>query len=69
MGLLHLFKKRPHYGDYQSSSIASTYEMIAFGLNSNAQHVYEIAHGKPVKCHDDYVVYDRLCQYGIIRRF
>ena len=53
--------------DYKSSDHSSIYEKIAKELNSKAQHVYEIAHGKACKCHDDFVIADRLIRNGILR--
>ena len=68
MNIFHLFKKRQKYGDYKTSENADKYEKIASELDSTPQHVYEIAHGKPLRSYDDYVIYDRLCHYGIVHR-
>jgi len=68
MNILQIFKKARTYGDYRQSRYASVYLCIAKDLRTEAQHVYEIAHGKSVKSFDDYVILDRLCQDKIIHR-
>ena len=47
---------------------SSVYEKVASELDSDPQHIYEIAHGKALYSYDDYVIYDCLCRYGIVRR-
>ena len=61
-------KKRREFGDYKQSKNSSVYEQVASELNSHPQHVYEIAHGKALYSYDDRVIYDRLCQRGIVHR-
>ncbi len=61
-------KKRREFRDYKQSNNSSVYEKVASELDSHPQHVYEIAHGKPLYNYDDRVIYDRLCQYGILHR-
>lgn len=53
--------------DYRHSSHATHYEQIARSLNTVAQHVYEIAHGKRLRGYDDFVIQDRLFRAGILR--
>lgn len=67
MKLLRFFKKRKRYQSYKMSERASVYEKIADELNNDAQHVYEIAHGKEVKSFDDLVICNRLSLYGIVK--
>ncbi len=66
MGLFRFFKKRRVYKDYKHSSHVAIYERIAKELNATAQHVYEIAHGKRILCHDDYVILCHLEENKII---
>ena len=66
MKLINLFKKGETTQDYSSSKHSGVYEKIAHELNSSAQHVYEIAHGKKIENYDDFVILDRLLKYGII---
>lgn len=68
MKLLRFFKKSKSYQSYKLSERASIYEKIAAELNNEAQHVYEIAHGKSPKCFDDLVICNRLSQNGIIKK-
>ena len=67
MNLFSFFKKKKEFRDYKSSDNSLIYEKIAKELNNNAQHVYEIAHGKAIRCHDDYIISERLIQNGILR--
>ena len=67
MWILNFFKKRKKYWQYKLSKHAGIYEKIASELNSDAQHVYELAHGKTVKCYDDFVIIDRLFQCKILK--
>lgn len=46
MKFFNFFKKKHKYKDYLSSEKSLIYERIAEELNNDAQHVYEIAHGK-----------------------
>ena len=66
MNLFCLFKKKKTYKDYKTSERAAVYEKIASELGQTPQHVYEIAHGKEIKCYDDAVIHDRLIQNGIL---
>ena len=67
MKLIKFFKKGKEYQDYSSSEHSEIYEKIARELNSNAQHVYELAHGRKLECYDDYVILSSLLRHGILR--
>ena len=67
MNILGLFEKqKKFYGDYTQSQHVALYEQIAARLGTSAQHVYEIAHGKSIRCHDDYVILYALKQARIV---
>lgn len=66
MKLINLFRKSNPIQDYSSSKHSGVYEKIARELNSSAQHVYDIAHGKSVDSYDDFVILDRLLKHGIV---
>lgn len=55
-----------NYGDYRLSKHADFYEKIGKQLNTSAQHVYEIAHGKAFRNYDDKVIGHELAAAGII---
>lgn len=61
-----LRRKKTDYGDYKQSSHVEEYEQIAARLDTAAQHVYEIAHGKAVRCYDDRVILCALKQARIV---
>lgn len=65
MGFLS-FRKKRKYSDYRESSHAAFYEMLAIKLNTKAQHIYEIAHGKELACYDDRVIWSFLVQEGVV---
>ena len=67
MKLFGFKRKSKEYQSYQSSKHSEIYEQIAKGLDSNAQHVYEIAHGKSVNIYDDFVILDQLRKYKILK--
>ena len=68
MKFFNFFKKKQKYKDYLSSENSLVYERIAEELNNNAQHVYELAHGKTCRCYDDFVIVEHLYRHGILHR-
>ena len=68
MKFINFFKKKQKYKDYLSSENSLVYERIAEELNNNAQHVYELAHGKTCRCYDDFVIVEHLYRHGILHR-
>ena len=58
---------RTTYGDYRKSRHRKIYEQIAERHNCEAQHVYEIAHGKRVREFDDRLVREALVVEGILQ--
>ena len=67
MNILCFFRRKKNcYNSYKQSSHVPDYERIACELGTNAQHVYEIAHGKTIADFDDYVIYKRLRLLNII---
>ena len=68
MKFFNFFKKKHKYKDYLSSEKSLVYERIAEELNNDAQHVYEIAHGKGCRCYDDFVIVEHLYRHGILHR-
>lgn len=61
------FRKSKEYQNYKLSKHSDIYESIASELSSNAQHVYEIAHGKKINSYDDFVILDRLKRCEILK--
>ncbi len=45
---------------YEGSAHQKLYEEIAKDLNADPQHVYEIAHGKRIRCYDDEAILEQL---------
>lgn len=68
MKFFNFFKKKHKYKDYLSSEKFLVYERIAEELNNDAQHVYEIAHGKECRYYDDFVIVEHLYRHGILHR-
>lgn len=67
MSFFGWFKRQKNdYGDYRMSQHVTCYEKIATYLNTSAQHVYEIAHGKAFCNHDDRVIWHELIVAGIV---
>jgi hypothetical protein len=62
---LKRFKKR-RYGKYTDSARADKYELIAAQHGTTAQHVYELAHGRPPLDLDDDRIIQSLKAAGII---
>ena len=58
--------RRLKFGSYTDSKRAHLYEKIAQDRGTTAQHVYEIAHGKPVNTSEDQIIHDILLELGII---
>lgn len=67
MNLLNIFK-RTAKETYRKSPRAHIYEHIATECKCSAQHVYDIAHGTPVKTYDDKRVHEALIRVGILVR-
>lgn len=65
MSIASFFSKL-RYGSYKNSSRAWVYEKMAKDYRISPQQVYEIAHGKKPRTHDDQLVLDDLLSKGII---
>ena len=67
MNILSLFRwRKVDYGCYKNSKHVELYEAIASEFRKEAQHVYEIAHGKYPKNYTDKLIRERLIKEGII---
>lgn len=60
------FLNKLRYGSYKNSSRAWVYEKIAKEHRLEPQQVYEVAHGKKPRSHEDQLVLDELLSKGII---
>lgn len=48
------------YGSYKNSNRASVYEKLAENYRVSPQHIYEIAHGKKPRSHEDHRIFNEL---------